>query len=152
MQKILISACLMGENVRFDGKNSKNGSKIIKKWKKDGILLNFCPEVAGGLSVPRLAAEIQADGCITTIKGTDVTAAFEQGAQCALELCKQHNIRIAILKEGSPSCGSSLINDGRFSHTKIVGQGITTKLLEANGIHVFNEHELDQALACFQNM
>jgi uncharacterized protein YbbK (DUF523 family) len=145
MQKILISACLMGENVRFDGKNSKNSSEIIKKWQKNGCLVVFCPEVSGGLPVPRPAAEIQPDERIITIEGSDVTAAFELGAEKALDLCREHNIQVAILKEGSPSCGSSQINDGNFSHTKISGQGVTTQLLEANGIFVFSENELDQA-------
>jgi uncharacterized protein YbbK (DUF523 family) len=145
MQKILISACLMGENVRFDGKNSINSSEILKKWQKDGCLVVFCPEIAGGLPVPRPPAEIQPDEHIITVEGSDVTAAFEEGAEKALELCREHHIHIAILKEGSPSCGSSLINDGHFSHAKISGQGVTTKLLEANGIFVFSENELDQA-------
>jgi uncharacterized protein YbbK (DUF523 family) len=145
MQKILISACLMGENVRFDGKNSKNSSEIIKKWQKDGCLVVFCPEVSGGLPVPRPPAEIQPDERIITVEGSDVTAAFEQGAEKALDLCREHHIHIAILKEGSPSCGSALISDGHFSHTKISGQGVTTQLLEANGIFVFSENELDQA-------
>jgi uncharacterized protein YbbK (DUF523 family) len=152
MQKILISACLMGENVRFDGKNRKNGSEILKKWKKSSCLVIFCPEVAAGLSVPRPAAEIQPDGQIITIEGGDVTGAFEQGAQKALNLCREHDIHIAILKEGSPSCGTSLINDGHFSHTKIPGQGVTTQLLEANGIFVFSENELDQAEAHFESI
>ncbi len=150
MKKIMISACLVGENVRFDGRNSKKNSKFIEKWKKEGRLIIICPEVTGGLPVPRPPAEIQTDKRVINIKGEDVTSAFEQGAQKALTLCKQHNIRIAILKEGSPSCGSSLIHDGSFSHTKIPGQGITTKLLEKNGIHVFSENDLDQVAASLE--
>jgi uncharacterized protein YbbK (DUF523 family) len=150
MQKILVSACLMGENVRFDGKNSKNSSEILKKWQKDGRLVVFCPEVAGGLPVPRPPAEIQVDEHVITVEGSDLTAAFEQGAKKALKLCREHHIHVAILKEGSPSCGSSQISDGRFSHTKISGQGVTTRLLEANGIFVFSEHELDQAEEYFK--
>ncbi|MFC1542402.1 DUF523 domain-containing protein [Pseudomonadota bacterium] len=145
MEKLLVSACLMGENVRFDGKNSKNSSEIIDKWKKEGCLVFFCPEVAGGLPVPRPPAEIQSDGRIITIEAENVTAAFEQGAQKALALCRQHHIRIAILKEGSPSCGSSLIHDGSFSHRKIPGQGVTTRLLEEHGVRVFSEHDLEKA-------
>lgn len=151
MHKILISACLMGENVRFDGKNSKNSSEILKKWQKYGCLVIFCPEVAGGLPVPRLPAEIQPDGRITTVEDTDVTAAFERGAEKALNLCREHSISIAILKEGSPSCGSSLIHDGSFSHARIPGQGVTAQLLEANGISVFSENELDQAEEQFRS-
>ena len=152
MKKLLVSACLLGENVRFDGKDSQNGSKIIKKWQKDDCLVLLCPEVAGGLSVPRPPAEIQPDGQIVTIEGADVTSAFELGAQKALALCREHDIRVAILKEGSPSCGSSLINDGNFSHNKIPGQGVTTKLLQANGIRVFSENELDQAEVYFRTI
>lgn len=150
MQKILVSACLMGENVRFDGKNRKNSSEILKKWQKDGRLVVFCPEVAGGLPVPRPPAEIQPDEKVITVEGTDLTAAFKQGAEKALDLCREHHIHIAILKEGSPSCGSSQISDGHFSHTKISGQGVTTRLLEANGIFVFSEHELDKAEEYFK--
>ena len=150
MNKILISACLMGENVRYNGKNSKKSSGIIQKWREDDRLVVLCPEVAGGLSVPRLPAEVQPDGRIINIEAEDVTAAFQQGAEKALSLCREHDIRIAILKEGSPSCGSSLINDGHFSSTKILGQGVTTQLLEEHGIFVFSENELDQAEVCFK--
>ena len=145
MNRILISACLMGENVRFDGKNGKKRSEIINKWKEDGCLVVLCPEVAGGLPVPRPPAEIQPDGTVVTVEGEDVTAAFELGAQKVLELCRAHDIRIAILKEGSPSCGSSLINDGNFSHRKIAGRGVTTQLLEEHGVRVFSEHDLVKA-------
>ncbi|MDT8375181.1 MAG: DUF523 domain-containing protein [Mariprofundaceae bacterium] len=152
MSKILISACLMGENVRFDGKSCKKSSEILKKWQNSGRLVMLCPEVAGGLPVPRPAAEIQSDGRVITVEDGDVTAAFEQGAQKALNLCREHHIHVAILKEGSPSCGSSLINDGNFSHTRIPGQGVTTQLLEDNGITVFSEHELDQAEAYLRSI
>jgi len=145
MMKVLISACLMGENVRFDGKNRKKCSEVIKKWKKEDCLVFFCPEVAGGLPVPRPPAEIQSDGRIITIDDENVTAAFELGAQKALALCKQYHIRTAILKEGSPSCGSSLINDGSFSHRKIPGRGVTTQLLEDHGVRVFSEDDLEKA-------
>jgi len=149
MQKILVSACLLGEKVRYDGGDCAQNSNILARWQAEGRLVALCPEVAGGLPVPRPPAEIQADGRIINIENEDVTTAFEQGANRALELCRQHHIRIAILKEGSPSCGSSLINDGSFSHNKISGQGVTTRLLEANGIRVFSEHEVDQAEVCF---
>jgi len=151
MMKILVSACLLGEKVRYDGGDSRQ-TGLLEQWRDDGRLIVICPEVAGGLPVPRPPAEIQSDGQIVSVEGVDVTAAFELGAQKALELCREHNIRIAILKEGSPSCGSSLINDGHFSHTKISGQGVTTKLLEANGVHVFSEGELEKAAAFFSRL
>jgi len=150
MQKILISSCLLGEKVRFDGKSKKINAKILRKWQTENRLVMLCPEVAGGLSVPRPPAEIQGIS-IVTLAGDDVTHAFVQGAQKALEVCQQHDIHIAILKEGSPSCGVTEINDGTFSHTKVVGQGITARLLQAYGIKVFSEHQLEEAQVYLQN-
>jgi len=143
MVKILVSACLLGEKVRYDGGDSRKVG-LLETWQAEGRVIPLCPEVAGGLPVPRSPAEIQADDRIINIEHEDVTDAFERGAQKALELCKHHQIEIAILKEGSPSCGSSLINNGNFDRTKIPGQGITTRLLKANHIRVFSENELDQ--------
>ncbi len=146
MQKLLVSACLLGEKVRYDGGDSRQVG-LLETWQAEGRVIALCPEVAGGLPVPRAPAEIQTDGRIINIEHEDVTDAFERGAQKALELCEKHGIRIAVLKEGSPSCGSSLINNGNFDRTKIPGQGITTRLLEAHSIQVFSENELDQVSA-----
>jgi len=145
MKKVLISACLMGENVRYDGKNSRKSSATIEQWRQSGYLVSFCPEVSGGLSIPRPPAELQPDSRVITVEGDDVTTEFKQGAERALALCREHRIQIAILKEGSPSCGNSLINDGTFSHTKVSGQGVTTQLLEKNGIRVFSEDDIEKA-------
>lgn len=144
--KILVSACLLGEKVRYDGGDSRQ-TGLLETWQAEGRMIPLCPEVAGGLPVPRPPAEIQPDGRIINIEHEDVSDAFERGARKALELCKKHGIQIAILKEGSPSCGSSLINNGNFDRTKIPGKGTTTRLLEANGIRVFSEKELDQVVA-----
>ncbi len=146
--KILISACLLGEAVRYDGGSCAQclddaSRQRIQQWQAQGLLLPLCPEVAGGLSVPRPAAEICGD-CVKTRDGEDVTQAFHAGAAWALELCEAYHIRIAILKQGSPSCGNSLVSDGSFTKTKIAGQGITAKLLVEHGIAVFNEHEVAQ--------
>lgn len=143
MRKILISACLLGESVRYDGGDCLQASPLIAKWRNEGRLVPLCPEVAGGLPVPRLPAEIQPDGRIINIEREDVSRAFESGAQRAWQLCREQNITIAILKEGSPSCGSSRINDGSFFGTKIPGAGITTRLLRDNGVQVFSELELE---------
>jgi len=145
MQKLLISACLLGEHVRYDGGSCLQNSEILWKWQEEGRLVPLCPEVAGGLPVPRSPAEIQADGRIVNVGGEDVSTAFEQGAEKAPRLCKEHGITIAILKEGSPSCGPSKINDGTFSDNKVSGSGVTARLLRANGIRVFSELELEQA-------
>ncbi|PCI45286.1 MAG: hypothetical protein COB41_02045 [Proteobacteria bacterium] len=151
MQKILISSCLMGEKVRFDGKNKKINAEILEVWHVENRLVLLCPEVAGGLSVPRAPAEIQGESVIN-ILGEDVSRAFFQGAQKALALCQQHDIHIAILKEGSPSCGVTQINDGTFSHIKITGQGVTTRLLQKHGVKVFSEHQLEEAQAYLQSI
>lgn len=102
--------------------------------KKQGRLIVLCPEVSGGLPTPRPPAEIQADGKVATITGDDATAAFQTGAQTAVELCRQHGIKLALLKENSPSCGSNFVYDGQFSGTKISGQGLAAAALTDNGI------------------
>ncbi|MDQ6954728.1 MAG: DUF523 domain-containing protein [Mariprofundaceae bacterium] len=145
---ILISACLLGEKVRFDGKTKKVESLILERWQADKQLLSLCPEVAGGLTVPRPAAEIQ-DGDVINILGENISLNFHRGAQEALRLCKKHQIRMAILKEGSPSCGVNRINDGSFTRTKIIGQGITSTLLQKHGVQVFSEQQLNEAAAYF---
>ncbi len=134
--------------MRYDGGDcvsclDKQSFKFIQTWQDQGWLLALCPEVAGGLSVPRPAAEIQGS-FVKTQAGADVSVEFERGAKQALNLCLQHDIRFALLKQGSPSCGNSLVNDGSFSKIKIHGQGITAKLLSEHGVQVFNEHEISE--------
>ena len=155
MNKILVSACLIGENVRYNGRVKVDESSWLKDWKLQGRLVSFCPEVAGGLPVPRPCSEISGyDGHtvlygnarVINIKGKDVTQYFLTGAQKALELARLHNIKLAVLKDGSPSCGSTYIYDGSFSGTKKPGNGITTVLLEENSLRVFNEREIAEAV------
>ena len=156
MDKIFISACFMGENVRYDGgtqSQSKNilFSKTIKKWKKDQRLVSGCPECLGGLSVPRDPAEIQQEiQRVITINNTDVTEQFYQGALKTLNICLENKIKFALLKESSPSCGSHYIYNGDFSNTKIKGQGVTAKLLSENGIQVFSENTIESLIDCVQ--
>lgn len=145
--KILISACLLGERVRYDAKQKKLRHPIVEKWLEEEILLPICPEVSGGLSTPRPAAEIQANGKIQTGQNEDVTLAFKQGAERTLALALLHQIKIAVLTERSPSCGSSEIYDGSFSRNIIDGQGMTTQLLRENGIFVFNQFQLEEVQA-----
>lgn len=148
MEKILISACLLGNPVRFDGGSKTQQHPMLTRWKQERRLVLQCPEVAGGLAVPRPAAEIQSDSAHLIVKtntGVDVTAAFHKGAQVSLELCQAHQIKVAILKESSPSCGSSNVHDGRFIGHKIAGEGVTTRLLRQHGVQVFSEHQIDTA-------
>lgn len=142
--KVLISACLLAQRVRYDAKVIPVTEPLIKEWLAQGLLLDVCPEVCGGLNTPRAPAEIQPTGLITTETGIDLSEAFKTGAEKTLRLALQHNIKIAVLTEKSPSCGSSLIYDGQFNRTLISGQGITSKLLRENGIQVFNQFQLQQ--------
>lgn len=135
MEKILISACLVGENTRYDGKS--NYLPIVEKLKEKYDLIPFCPEVAGGLSIPRDPCEIKGLDIVTK-DGVSKAKEYNLGAKKALEACKLFGIRIAILMESSPSCGVRNIHDGHFNKTKIPGKGVTTRLLETNGIHCYS--------------
>ena len=137
MEKILVSACLLGENCRYDGMNKLN--KELLQQKK-AILVPFCPEVAGGLSIPRKPGEI-INHKVFSQDGLDLTSYYQTGAIKTLELVKENKIKVAIFKEDSPSCGVKRIYDGTFKGIKILGQGITTKLLIQNGIKVLDENE-----------
>lgn len=147
MEKILISACLYGEAVRYDGRDNLIDCPQLKAWKAQGRLIVLCPEVSGGLPTPRPPAELQTDGEVITAEGDDVTRSFQLGAQQAIALCRQHQIKLALLKENSPSCGSHFIYNGQFSGTKIPGQGLTAATLQANGVTVFSEYQLDELAA-----
>ena len=144
--KIMVSACLLGDNVKYDGTNNKNPGLI--NFLKNYEIVKVCPECLGGLSIPRLPSEIQKDKVINTA-GIDVSDKFYLGAKKTLQIVKENDIKIAILKKNSPSCGLGNIYDGTFTHTLTNGDGITAKLLKANGIKVFNEYnyiELERKL------
>jgi len=135
-EKLLISACLLGNPVRYDGRDKKLASALLERLAAEGRLVAICPELAGGLPVPRAPAEIQ-DGRVIDATGTDVSAAFEDGAQRALALAQAEWCRFALLTDGSPSCGSSFVYDGSFSGTRVPGRGVTAAVLERHGIRVF---------------
>jgi uncharacterized protein YbbK (DUF523 family) len=136
----IVSACLCGENCRYDGKSTL--SEGVKRLVDEGKAIMVCPEVEGGLPIPRHPCEIRGNRVVTT-QNEDKTIEFILGAKKVLELAKKHNIKKAILKEKSPSCGSSFIYDGTFSRKLIKGQGITTRLLRDNGIEVISDEEFD---------
>ncbi|WP_325894791.1 DUF523 domain-containing protein [Grimontia sp. NTOU-MAR1] len=159
MKKVLVSACLMGQKVRYDGNALTQESELFQRLVELADIVTLCPEVAGGLPTPRPPAEIDvADGGaviagkgkVISVQQIDVTGHFVSGAQKTLELCKQHNIKIAILTESSPSCGSTLIYNGQFAGTKVSGHGVTTALLRQHGITVFSQFNVEGALAALK--
>lgn len=136
MDKILISACLLGDNVRFDGGN--NYWPFIEKLREKYDLIPICPEMMGGLPCPRDPSEITPRG-VYTKNGKNVSKAFSLGADKALETARFFGARIAILKDGSPSCGCRSIHDGKFTGNKIPGLGVAARRLIAAGIKVYAE-------------
>lgn len=143
MKKILVSRCLYGDKpVRYDGKTKEERDPRFLKWKEDDRLIPVCPEVDGGLPVPRTDAQRVGDQVITR-DGRDVTREYRKGAEIALEQALQEDVLCAVLKEKSPSCGSSRVYDGTFEGTLIEGQGLTTEMLREAGIRVYSEEELD---------
>lgn len=138
-EKILVSACLLGEKVRYDG----GGYHLeeIQKLKEKYELIPMCPEVLGGLSVPRDPAEIK-EGFILTVNGKNVTKNYKEGAEITLKYCLENGITKAVLKARSPSCGKGMIYDGTHTRNLIEGHGVTCALLMANDIQVFTESEI----------
>ena len=159
--RILVSACLMGHAVRYDGQAKAFCHPLLERWREEGRLVTICPEVSAGMPVPRLPAEIEPGGLAGDVlagrarvlesEGADVTAGFRQAAENALALAVETGCSYALLIDGSPSCGSGFIYDGSFSGQRRPGQGVTAALLEANGIQVFSPGEIE-ALAALINV
>jgi uncharacterized protein YbbK (DUF523 family) len=153
LKKILVSACLLGEPVRYDSDILPGCPLILKEWEQEGRVIPVCPEILGGLPVPRSPAEIQGGGGedvlagnakVIDINGQDVTDAFLAGARETLRLAKENDIKYAILKARSPSCGNKVIYNGNFTGRLIEGQGVAAAVCKQSGIQVFNEKEIDQ--------
>ena len=142
---ILVSHCFLGEPCRYDGA-SRLDRQIIELHRAGHNLIPVCPEVLGGLSVPRTPAEIQPDGRVLTEDGVDVTAAYQAGAERALAIARENGCTVASLKSRSPSCGCGEVYDGTFTHTVKPGWGVTAKLLEETGFEVMDEEHLQASL------
>ena len=138
MKRVLVSACLLGLKVRFDGLSKEN--KGILDLINNFEFIPVCPEIMGGLSTPRVPSEIR-DGKVFNKDGVDVTENYLRGAEEALRLCKIYNCDTVVLKSKSPSCGKGLVYDGTFSGNLVSGNGITTDYLLKNGIKVYSEDE-----------
>lgn len=143
-QKIIaVSACLLGENCKYDGKNNYN-QKVSEFIKKNNFkAVPICPEVLGGLSIPRIPSEIDGERVINK-EGIDVSKEFYLGAEKSWEKIKNYKIEFAILKAKSPSCGRDFVYDGSFSKKIIDGDGIFVKLLKTKDIVIFTEDEIDK--------
>ena len=137
--RIAVSACLIGENCKYSGGN--NYSEKVIDYIKGNEVLPVCPEVLGGLPVPRESAEI-VNGIVSHKDGTSVDKEFRKGAKKALERVKEENVDLVILQSRSPSCGVNTIYDGSFSGKLISGKGVFADLLQKNGIKVMDIADL----------
>ena len=153
----MVSACLLGQPVRYHGGDVPCPSAVLDRWRAEGRLVAACPETAAGLPVPRPPAEIAGGDGAQVLAGTavvgdnsgaDVTRAFLDGARVTLALAQAEGVRVAVLKDGSPSCASSYIYDGTFRGQRDRGQGVTAALLSQAGIRVFSERQIEEAATC----
>jgi len=157
MEKILISACLIGQPVRYDGTAKPVRNTWVKRWHRQGRLIPFCPEVAGGFAIPRLPAEIEPDadalavlqghGRVLDVEGNDVTHGFVAGAKATLSAAQTAGCSHAILMNGSPSCGMGFIYSGHFDGERRGGIGVTTALLQDYGIRVWPQNRIEALAA-----
>ena len=161
-QSVLVSACLLGLPVRYNGVSVASDAEILQRWVEEGRVIAVCPEVDAGLPARRPPAEISncssnSLGGLGVLAGTarvlektggDVTREFLAGAKQLAEVARQRGIRLAILKEGSPSCGTGFTYDGSFSGVRVPFSGVASALLQREGVRVFNETQLAEAL-CF---
>jgi len=144
-EKLLISACLLGEPCRYDGVGKPLPAKMLARLAVRYELLPVCPEQLGGLATPRPPAERRGERVVTR-DGGDVTAAYAAGAAATLRLARENGCRLAVLKERSPSCGLGEIHNGRFDGGLAAGSGMTAELLEANGVRIVGESGLAELL------
>lgn len=136
-----VSSCLAGIKCTYRGDD--NLINEIKKLVENHEAITICPEVLGGLTIPRHPCEI-INGKVINNQGEDKTKEYILGAKRALKILQKNNVSVVLMKSKSPSCGKGYVYDGSFSHTLIEGDGITCQLLKKQGIKIFNENELDE--------
>ena len=141
--KVLISACLLGDNVKYSGGNNLTPELITLLEKYNVDIVKVCPECFGGLPIPRVPSEIK-ENKVFSKDNRDVTEEFLIGTEKTLKIAKENDVNFAILKERSPSCGSTYIYDGNFSGKIIEGQGVATRKLNEENIIVFSEENLEE--------
>lgn len=137
--KVMVSACLLGENCKYNGGN--NDSQKVREYVKGHEVIPFCPEVMGGLKTPRVPAEI-VNGVVKNKEGVIVDKEFRLGAEKGLELAKQEQVDCVILQSRSPSCGVKQIYDGTFTGTLIDGMGVFAQLLQKNGFRLIDVEDI----------
>ena len=137
--RILVSACLLGENCKYSGGN--NYDRAVVDFVQGHQVIPVCPEVLGGLPIPRSPAEL-VDGVVINKAGISVDAQFRAGAEKALAIAKQNGAELVILQSRSPSCGVKEIYDGSFTGKKIPGQGVFAEMLQQAGIPMLDAGEL----------
>lgn len=138
--KIFVSACLIGENCKYNGGN--NYSEAVKKYVEGHEVISMCPEVEGGLPIPRTPAEI-VKGVVTNRDGVSVDKEFRVGADKILDVLLEEKVELAILQSRSPSCGIGRIYDGSFTKTLTNGNGIFADLLVKHGIKVIDVEKIN---------
>lgn len=138
MERLLISACLIGADCKYSGGNNALDGGTLRALRERYELVPVCPEFAGGLPTPRDPSE-RLNGRVVSCNGRDVTREYERGADVALELARRFDCHKALMKERSPSCGSGEIYDGSFSGTVISGYGTAAEKLRAAGAEVIGE-------------
>ena len=137
--KIMVSACLAGENCKYNGGNNRNG-KVLRLMDANEVL-TVCPEQMGGLPTPRVPSEIR-DGVVTAKDGRNVDAQFRAGAAKCLEIAKKEQPDLIVLQSRSPSCGVKQRYDGTFTGTLVNGAGVTAQLLMDNGFRCVDVEDL----------
>lgn len=142
-EKLLISACLLGENCRYSGGN--NYEPLTEALGERFELVPVCPECLGGLTSPREPAERVGERVLSRT-GEDWTAAFYLGAERTLEIARREGISQAVLKERSPSCGCGAVYDGTFTGTVVPGDGVAAELLKRHGVHIRGESQIEELL------
>ncbi len=146
--QVLVSACLVGENCKYDGGNNHNKQLFYDLLAEGMDVVAVCPEVAGGLTIPRTPAERVGDKVLTK-DGVDVTAQYVAGAEKACALAKSHGCKAAILKKNSPSCGCGEIYDGTFTGTLVKGKGVAAEKLKKKGLIIYNEDNYEKIFTDF---
>ncbi|GIJ57457.1 hypothetical protein Vau01_049730 [Virgisporangium aurantiacum] len=161
MLKVLVSGCLGGAPIRFNETGVPVSSPIWRRWASEGRLVSLCPELAVGFPVPRPPAEIVAGSAadvldgrarVHEVSGRDVTELFRAAARRALDRAIQSGVALAVLVDGSPTCGSTYIHDGTFTGVTVAGRGVAAEALRRHGIPVFAHHELDRAAATLADL